>query len=391
MRLHNLITALHTLAPPHLAGEWDNVGLILGDHAADTARSTILLTIDCTEAVAEEAVELDAAAVVAYHPPIFAPIKRLTDTTREGRVALALLRNNIAVYSPHTAIDAAPQGVADWLMDITTNRDERPGSRRAIETHHHTDHTQTHKLVFFIPPKHADACVAALADAGAGIIGDYTRCTYRSAGEGSFLPGTAANPTIGSPGNNETVEELRIETVAPTHTLPDIIRALRHAHPYEEPAFDIYRREPTPEIALGPGREATLTKPTTADQLAERLKHALNIDAIRVAADPDHPIENVAVCPGAGSSVLFNSPAFKSAERTPGPANLALITGEMRHHDVLRARAAGTALILAGHTNTERPYLPILKDRLAAELTTLGEPDANILISTKDTWPLRHL
>ena len=382
MRLSEISPALDAIAPPPLAGSWDNVGLIAGHGAWGDASTPprLLLCIDLTEAVAHEALRVheDAGldAVVAYHPPVFAPIKRLTGDSREGRTILPLLERRVGVYSPHTALDGVPGGVNDWLLALAAPPETHaPGSVRPIEP---ARGRVGFKLVTFVPDAHADAVADALAAAGAGVIGNYTRCTFRSPGTGTFRGDDSSNPTVGSRGSYEQAPETRLEMVCPTNRVDEAIHALRSAHPYEEPAFDIFPLEaPARADGAGMGRVCELAEPTPVDAIASRLNTGLGLapGVLRVATPATNErVTLVAVCPGAGGS-LFDK------NRVAAPGTL-LATGEMRHHDVLGALDRGASVLLAGHTNTERPFLPRYAEMIESRI-----PGAAVRVSGADRWP----
>ncbi|MGP1345485.1 MAG: Nif3-like dinuclear metal center hexameric protein [Phycisphaerales bacterium] len=375
-----LVHALNSIAPPTLAEPWDNVALLLGDPEAQLASNNILLTIDLTHAVLEEAQSTNAAAIAAYHPPIFTPIKSITPAAPKGELLLRAARAGIAIYSPHTALDAVTGGVNDWLLEQSIpNHASTIRHRRAITPHTPTPHA---KLIFFTPRGTEDKLVDELSKAGAGTIGDYTNCSFQSHGTGTFLPGRESHPTIGRPGVYETVEETRVEMVVPRHRIQHAIAALRAHHSYEEPAFDIVMtHEHAPDPATGAGRIAELTEPITIDTIARTLRGNLNLRSLRIAT-PNHAdpasihTSTIAVCPGSGASLL------EHANLEP-PVAGCFITGEMSHHQVLAAVERGITIILAGHTNTERGYLPTYAKRIRETL-----PALNPTIATTDRWPL---
>ncbi len=382
--MRDLVEAMGSVAPLALAEPWDNVGLIAGDAEAELAGPT-LLTIDLDERVIAEAIEAGRGtpgAIVAYHPPIFGGIKRLTAETPRGRALLRAIGAGFALYSPHTALDAAAGGVADWLIDqIGSGTD-----RAALSAFAEVAGSQSHKVVCFVPvasPPCAPMVVvdqvrSAMAAAGAGRIGSYDECSFGVRGIGSFFGGAGTHPAVGARGRLESVEEVRLEMVCSRRDLPAVIAALRVAHPYEEPAFDIHELAPRPDRNLGPGRVMTLEHPASVEAIARRLAQALNIEGLQWADAADGgPIERVAVCPGSGESLI--------------PAALdhgaqVFITGEMKHHEALGALDLGLSLVLAGHTQTERGYLPTLARRLH-ELN----PALCATVSRTDRAPLRFL
>lgn len=373
--LGEVVRVLERLAPTRFAEDWDNVGLLV-EPADARAVTQVLFTIDLTEPVFAEALSLGAELIVAYHPPIFRGLKRLTQSTPPERVVSQALSEGIAIYSPHTAVDAAPGGVNDWLCDVLGAGESRPITQ-TLEL----DPEQALKLVTFIPKEHADALRLALGKAGAGHIGNYFECAFSSPGEGSFRPAEGANPYIGTVGQTEAVEELRVEMVCARKHLAIVSEALRQAHPYEEPAWEVYALEPRPRFGSGMGRLHELSKPATLAELVSRVKVGLGLEHIRVAASEAHKagqlICRAAVCAGAGGSLFEKLPVSGRG----GPE--LLFTGEMRHHDVLARVASGSSVILCDHTNTERGYLPQLAQRVRNEL-----PELELVVSERDRDPL---
>lgn len=366
MRLEGILTALQALAPHHLAEPWDQVGLHVGDPGARIDRA--LLCIDLTEAVLEEAITHKARLVVAYHPPIFKPLARLTTADPKQRIILRAARQGIAIYSPHTALDAAEGGVNDWLVSGLGTGEARPIKPSGPAS---GAGGQGFKLVTFVPTEAADKVRSAMCKAGAGRIGAYEACSFSGPGEGTFRGGDSTSPAVGKAGRFERVPELRLELPVPADRLAQVVTALREAHPYEEPAFDIYPLQAPPggEIRTGQGRVLTLDKPVSLTTLVSRIKGHLGEKVLEVAspaaAGGSRRVQRVGLCAGAGGSLLAEADSGD-----PGGAIDVFLTGEMRHHDVLDAVSRGVSVILAGHTQTERPYLPIYRRRLV-ELTGL--------------------
>lgn len=353
---------MERLAPLRYAEEWDNAGLIIGseDRALD---GPVLLAIDMTEAVVEEAVRLKCSAVLAYHPPIFHPLKRLTAATGRERVVLRAAQANLAVYSPHTAIDSAPGGMTDWLADGLLDRKGMvKADRRALRARLERGATQEVKVVTFLPADKADDVRSALASAGAGIIGKYELCSFSTPGTGTFFGTEGAKPAAGSPGRLERVSEVRLEMVCSKKALALALATLREFHPYEEPAVDVYELLGKPARETGAGRRLVLDQPASIERLADRLKTHLGISAVKIAAAAgreNEPITFVGVCPGAGAELAPDALADGCQ---------VYVTGEMKHHEVLPMLEGGMSVILAGHTNTERGYLARLAERLGEEM-----------------------
>jgi dinuclear metal center YbgI/SA1388 family protein len=356
--LADVTRALGEIAPLHLAEPWDKVGLLIAGDGRAVTRA--LCTIDLTPDVLAEAVAARAELVVGYHPLLFKPLDRLDGATWQGRVALDAVRAGIAVYSPHTALDAVAGGVNDWLVECVAGVAAGATDIRALQPTAARG-ANTHKIVTFVPESSLEPVRTALAEAEAGQIGAYTHCSFTSRGEGTFFGGEGANPAVGKPGHLERVGEMRLEMSFHARDLGAIVAALRAAHPYEEPAFDIFRLEAPPaDPRVGAGRSARLARPATADELAARLEAALGCGRIqrsRPASGAPRTHERFAVCAGSGASLL---------ESAASNGATVFVTGELSHHDVLRAHALGLEVLLAGHTNTERGYLPRLASALAA-------------------------
>jgi len=379
MRVSDLVEVMESIAPPCLAEEWDNVGLLLGRREAEVSGPSIL-TIDLTRAVFREALDMGAGAIISYHPPIFRPITRLTADDEKGAALLGAAAAGMAVYSPHTALDAVAGGVTDWLCDMLAPEDSDGsnfGDRRALAPATRVDPRMSHKVVTFVPPDAVEQVRDALSSVGLGRIGAYERCSYVLEGRGTFFGGEGANPTVGQAGRLEEAQEVRLEMVCPGSALGLAHEMLRRFHPYEEPAWDVYPLGPKPDRWVGAGRRITLDRPATAKELGERLKRSLRVDAVKVAAATDGPMERIGVCPGSGASLM---------EAALEDDCQAFVTGEMKHHEAAAAVARGMSIILAGHTNTERGYLPTLARKMSERN---GEIDARV--SREDTTLFRTM
>lgn len=372
MQVARIITELEVIAPTEHAADWDNVGLLVG--ARHWKSGSVLLTIDLTDAVLHEAVETGARMIVAYHPPIFAPLARITDADPKQRIILEAARRGIAVYSPHTALDAAPDGINDWIAAGLGD-----GDVRALQPAMTLPESEQCKLVTFCPAETAERLRAALATVGAGRIGDYELCSFEMTGTGTFLGGSGTNPAVGRRGTLEHVDEVRLEMVCSEASLALAVTTLREFHPYEEPPVEIYRLRPRPQRGVGEGRRVVLDRKVTLADLVERVKRRLGVHGLRVAVGDGgaRRYRTIGLCAGAGGSLLDDALA-QDCEL--------FLTGEMRHHDILAAQAGGCTVVLAGHTNTERGYLKVLRKRLQKSLGT-----TEIHVSRKDADPLREM
>ena len=363
MLLRDLIVIVERIAPPHCAEAWDNVGLLVGDPGQPVTR--VMLTIDYTAAVAAEARDEPCDVIIAYHPPIFSAVKRVTG---DGPMALVhdAIRRGVAIYSPHTALDVADGGTNDVLADAVGLRDDRRPLRSTPAP------ATEHKLVTFVPADALESVSDALFTAGAGRIGNYAACSFRSPGTGTFFGQAGTAPTVGVAGRMETADEVRLEMVVPIRRVDAVLRALRDTHPYEEPAYDLTVLAAPPPLR-GIGRIGSVAE-VTAIEIVERVKRELALGSVLVGGDVARPVRTVAMCAGAGGDLLDDAIA--------AGADLYL-TGELRHHDVLKAVAAGLTVICTLHTNSERPALRRLRDRLDRAL-----PGPGYLVSQQDRDPL---
>jgi dinuclear metal center YbgI/SA1388 family protein len=362
-----LALALDAVAPLRLAAPWDNVGLLLGDPADPLRRA--LLTIDLTDEVLEEAVAAKCEAIVAYHPPIFDAVTRLTAIDPRQRLLLRCAQRRIALLSPHTALDAVRGGLTDWLAQRIDG-----GERTALEPAALAPRVL---VTVHAPAASVDALRHAMAAAGAGTIGGYSHCSFAVAGLGTFLGGAASTPAVGRRGRLEEVDEVKLSMIADASRRAAVLGAIRRTHPYETPAVHATPLAAEVDPHQGQGRAIAMRQPRTAVDIARRLRSALRLPAGMVqvcAGKRPRRHARVAVVAGSGAAML---PQALAADCT------LLVTGEAKHHDVLRAREHGCDLILAGHTNTERGFLPHLAKLLKPHL-----PGVRLLVSRRDRAPL---
>lgn len=362
--IKDITDALDAIAPPIMAQSWDNVGLLAGDRAARCRR--LLLCIDMTPAVLAEAVASRCQMIVAYHPPIFRPIKRLL-AEGDGTDALVhrAIAAGIAIYSPHTALDAAPGGTNDVIADLCDLTDIEPFEYTSSDD-------QQCKIVTFVPKNKLDAVSFAMAAAGAGRIGNYELCSFRTQGEGTFFGTESTNPKVGHRGRLEKVSETRVEMVALRNRLPEVIDALLRTHPYEEPAYDIYPLAGTPSFGIG--RVGSLPNRTTLASLAKTLQRKIHSRVATIVGAPATRVHRAAICVGAAGLLPLERPRSANCD--------VIVTGELRHHEALAILRANRTAITLGHWESERPVLPVLAKRLTAML-----PNLTIQVSKNDARP----
>jgi dinuclear metal center YbgI/SA1388 family protein len=335
--------AVERIAPLALAEEWDNCGLQAGDPEAEANR--VLVALTPLPEVFDEAEEKGADFLLFHHPLIFGPLKTIVTSSYPGDLLARAIRNSLAVYAAHTSYDAAPAGVSVALARALG----LGGPLRVL-----SPRGALRKLVVFVPEENVDAVVKALTEVGAGVIGDYTECTFRTLGRGTFRGREGASPYLGEKGRLEEVEEMRIETVVPAHTIDHAVEAATAAHPYEEMALDVYPVEGSPE-GCGYGRLGTLPEQFTAGELRDHVSESLGFPS-RLVVDAGRRIEAVAALGGSGGSFI--------PEAASSGAH-AFVTGDVDYHDALLAESLGLTVIDAGHAATELPSLEPLALRLA--------------------------
>jgi dinuclear metal center YbgI/SA1388 family protein len=353
------LRSLNELYPPAWAEEWDSVGLQVGDRSWPAQR--VMVALDPTAAVVGEAGARSCGLLVTHHPLLFRALNSLDLADPVARVAVSAAEARIAVAAVHTNADVADPGVSDALAEELEI--EVTGVLRS------TSAGARVKLVTFVPSEATPKVLDAVASAGGGVIGEYTHCSFRVRGAGSFRPSERADPLVGERGELNEAEEDRLEIVVPRERLAAAVDALVDAHPYDEAAYDAY---PLVGGGQGLGRVGRPTEPLTGRALVQRCRKRLGSEA-RMAGDPERKIATVALCGGAGASLIPD--AIRAGVD-------AYVTGDLKHHQVLDALAAGLTVIDAGHHGTERPFVPALASRLAE-----SGPGTEVLVSERSTDP----
>ncbi len=336
--LAEVIDVLETAYPPALAAEWDSVGLVCGD-PAETIDS-VTIAVDATSDVVGEVPE--SGLLLAHHPLLLRGVDTVSADSAKGALLHRLIRNGSALFTAHTNADAASPGVSDALADALGLVVEAVLSPVA-------DGAPLDKWVVFVPADGADALREAMFGAGAGRIGNYSHCSWAVPGTGQFLPHSGANPAIGTVGTREHVPEDRVEMIAPARLRADVLAALRSAHPYEEPAFDVFALAPLPS-GVGIGRICSLPQPESLSAFVTRVAAGLPVTSwgVRAAGDPDAIVSRVAVCGGAGDSLL--------GEVTSAEVDV-YVTADLRHHPAdEHLRGSDVALVDVAHWASEFPW-----------------------------------
>lgn len=358
--LSDVVDVLDRAYPPRLAEDWDRVGLVAGD--PDQEVGTVMVAVDATDTVVEHAVEAGADLLLVHHPPLLRPVSGIGVDTPKGRLLHRLIRSGCALFAAHTNADSARPGVNDALTRLLGLPDGVPLVPSGDGT--------IDRWVVTVPHPAVEAVLDAVFAAGAGEMSGYSGCAFTVAGEGRFLPGEGTDPAIGSVGEPERVEEVRVEFVAPPHLRSRVGRVLRDAHPYEVPAYDVFvdHAAPAPGTdATGLGRVCDLEEPTTLAEFTDLAGRALPATewGVRAAGDPETVVRRVAVCGGAGDSAM-------GAARAAGAD--VYLTGDLRHHVVDEfLREGGPALIDAAHWALEFPWCAQAAELLRSEAGVRAE------------------
>ncbi len=367
MRIEEVVSFLNNWAPPGIAWERDNVGLQAGSLSSEV--TGILLSLDCTEAVLKEAVKRKCNLVISHHPLLFNPVKKIdTDSDDTSKILSLSLQNNITLLAYHTNLDFTTGGVNHVLASALGLQNQR-----FLEP----SNAKQYKLTVFVPKENLDALTAALFAAGAGKIGEYSECSFTTAGTGTFRGSDKSNPAVGSKGVREHVAEIRLEVLVPAWALSRVTKALYTAHPYEEPAFDIYPLQNGPAGA-GMGVIGTLPQPMSQNEFLTLVGEKIN-PYISYTEGKNNPVSTVAVCGGSGSELL-NTAIRRGAD--------CFITADIRYHAYHDA-AGKILLINAGHYETEVLVLDEVKKRLN-DFFRGAEAEIPVDVCSCSTNPVRY-
>jgi dinuclear metal center YbgI/SA1388 family protein len=370
--LREVVTLLNNRYDPRTADSWDRVGLVCGD--PDEPVDQVMFAVDPVATVVDEAIADGVQLLVTHHPLFLSGVHGVPADDPKGRIVHRLVRAGIALLAAHTNADNASPGVSDAIaaaLGLVGVSPLEPLER---------DPDQRDKYIVFVPVADAEQLIDAMAAAGAGTIGDYERAAFTAPGTGTFRPLPGANPTIGEVGRIEAVEESMVQMIAPRGRRAAVVRALRAAHPYEEPAFDVIALAEVPG-ERGGGRVGDLAEPTTLSGFADRVAATLPATAggLRVAGDPEQPVRRVAICGGSGDSML-------GAANDNGAD--VYLTSDLRHHRASEhLEGGGCALVDIAHWAAEWMWLPQAARLLEQDAATAGYALGTTVSTTvTDPW-----
>ncbi|SCX91725.1 Nif3-like dinuclear metal center hexameric protein [Alkaliphilus peptidifermentans] len=343
IKLKKLTDILEALAPTNNALSWDNVGLQVGDN--NSWVSKILVCLDVNEKILDEAIEKGCQVIVSHHPLIFKPMKSILNNDIRGKIIIKAIKNNISIYASHTNMDIANGGLNDFiaqklglkklrLLDVTKNK-------------------SFSKLVVFVPEEYSDIIADVMGNAGAGHIGNYSHCSFKTQGVGTFKPLEGTNPFIGHKDELENVNEIRLETIIENEKLNYIVEEMIKAHPYEEVAYDIYPlHKEIPQNGIG--RIADVD-PILTSVLIEDIKASLEIENIRFIGDVNKNVSSIAIVNGSGAEYI--QAAVKAGCDC-------LITGDVKYHEAQIALELGLNVMDVGHYESEIHFIELITEYL---------------------------
>ncbi len=364
MKIKDILKVLERWAPPVYQESYDNSGLITGNRGDEV--SSILISLDVTEKVIDEAIGSGANLIIAHHPLIFKGIKKITPHHWVGRCLIKAIKHDIAIYAIHTNLDNVATGV-NWKIaqkiGLKNIKILSPKSDALI------------KLVTFVPTESKDSLLDHLYNAGAGEIGNYDHCSFQLEGTGTFRPNDHANPTIGVKNSDEKVAETRIEVLLSTANQGQVLTALRTGHPYEEVAYYLQPLM-NKNQEIGSGAIGTLAEPMEITAFVQQLKSNMKLDVIKSTSLVKQKVQRIAICGGSGSFLLGQAKAKKAD---------VFISADFKYHDFFEAED-DIVIMDIGHYESEVFTKDLIADRLRENFANIA-----LRLSQEVTNPINYL
>lgn len=365
MKISDITNYIEQVAPPSFQESYDNSGLIVGSYQQEV--TGVLITLDVTEEVVEEAVERGDNLIICHHPIVFAGLKRFNGNNYVERTVIKAIQNNVAIYAAHTNLDnVLHQGVNTMIskkLGLENTRILAPVKGKLM------------KLVVFVPENDAEKVRTAMFEAGAGKIGEYDSCSYNLSGKGTFRAGENTDPFVGNKGELHTEPETRVETVVPGYLQGKVVAAMTKAHPYEEVAYDIYELKNSWN-QVGAGMVGNLPSGIEEEEFLKRVKSIFNCGVIRHTELLNKPIKKVALCGGAGSFLLKDAIKAKAD---------VFITGDFKYHQFFDAEKR---IVIAdiGHFESEQFTKELFYELLIGKFSNFA-----VHLTKVNTNPIKYL
>jgi len=363
MKVKNLLNNLDKIAPFFLQESFDNSGIQFAD--LDAPVTKILLSLDVTQGVLNEAIEKKANLIIAHHPLLFSPLKQITK--QKNPLLYQVITAQINLIAMHTNYDLSEDGLNDYVTNLLGIKKISPLQSSS---------EKIFKFAVYVPIQYADKVSQAIFKGGAGKIGRYTETSFNITGQGTFKPMEGTNPFIGKIGEKETVREIKIETVAAERDLESVVQAMKDNHPYEEPAYDIYELKTKPSYGIGIFGE--IDKEVEISKFSLAVKNRLRARYVRLIKSNNRKIKRVALCTGAGGSLL---------EQVNNKNTDLYITGDITYHAALRAKELGLNVLDIEHFDTEKFFV----EALYGQLIKFGIPQDILIKSKKMESPYKLL
>ena len=364
MKVKDIIKIIEEVAPSSYQESYDNSSLQIGSF--DNEVSSVLICIDVTESVIDEAIKIGANLVISHHPLIFSGIKNIIGKNNIQKIIVKAIKNDISIYSSHTSLDNSYRGVNAMIA-----------RKLGLSNVSILDPKENflYKLIVFTPESHVEKVKTAMFDAGAGNIGNYDCCSFSVKGEGQFKANDDASPFVGDKNSLHFEKEVRVEVIIPMNVKNQVINSMLNAHPYEEVAYDIVKLE-NKFYSAGSGIIGYLEQPIDSITFGKTIKSVFNSGCIKFAGDDCRQIRKVAVCGGSGSFLIKNAISLGAD---------CFITGEIKYHDFLDY-SDSISLYEAGHYETEQFTMELIKELIEAKAS-----DLKINITEINTNPIKYL
>ncbi|MDI1234166.1 MAG: Nif3-like dinuclear metal center hexameric protein [bacterium] len=363
MQVKDITALIEKIAPLSYQENYDNAGLIIGNHEMKV--TGILLCLDSTERVVDEAIEMDCNLIIAHHPIVFKGIKKLNGTNYVERTIIKAIRHNIAIYAMHTNLDNVLKNGVNTKIAEKLELSHLKIIQPKIDT--------ICKLVVYTPKHKIEDIKNALFENGAGQLGNYSECSFESTGTGSFKPGEQAKPHVGNIGIREEIEEVKIEVLVPNYLLNKVLNGVKAVHPYEEMAYDIVPIT-NQNQTIGAGIYGELAKPLESNQFLQFVKEKMNLPLIRHTAY-DREIRTVAICGGSGSFLIQNIKNIKAD---------AYITADIKYHEFFDVENQ-YMLCDIGHYESEIYTLEIFYKEIKEKFPTFA-----VIFCKENTNPIQY-
>lgn len=361
-----IIQLMAKIAPASLAEDWDNVGMQVGDDLQEV--KNILIALDFNREVLNEAVQKNCQMIITHHPFLFEGIKSINTQNESGRLIFELIKNNICLFSAHTNLDIADGGLNDYLSQKLKIK-----NTAILKV---TKNINYYKLITYIPKDNLSEVKEALYEKGIGRYKNYSHCGFYHQGKGNFKALEGSDPYLGEKHQLNEVEEYRFESIVKEDNLDKVIKKLLKVHPYEEPAWDLFKMENMSE-KKGIGRIGKLQEEIDLDSLIVKIKGIFQLDLMKVVK-AKNKIKKIAICSGSGADFIKDA-YYKGADL--------YLTGDVKYHEAQKAEELGMSLIDIGHYGSEKFVKELLFEKLQQKANKKINKNINFIISEIKTRP----